>query len=1230
MSRSIPVHLSIALLSASVAAAGGPGTYPVRYEFTRESTAFLGNRHGMSGFEENAPIHRAVAACTVSDGEYRFGEGVDGEDIYPLCQNQAYTFGYCRSSACLYRSQCGGHWAMLGQYKTSTMYALHDNAVVRAWKGSDNRLRLARSTNSGETWTSARWADSGEEFSWLTEGATLVRQGWGFHQAHSGTIIAVEYKLPTGGRYIYRSGDNGVTWSVVHDNGGPDYAKHYHAVRKHEGLGRWVAVTGDGLNQQTLLASDDDGLTWYEYMAPGERYIQPIYLLDYGHPTRLLFGSDTVWQMGRVDVSDEPSAKTVSSVITNWEHAIQRDYCCQIIDHEGLYYASSWTTQPTPRNVVLSVSPDLDNWSVYHRFTGEESGVYGCAGEAAGQLHLKICIPNRSEHFVISPARLALQNGIVVAPRTTNLFTPAAAAADSLDGWINASSEVPPDSGQQGLLECVSNPAHYGDSSIHYVRSDGGYMQLLTPPFPFEIGKTYQARFWVRGRGGPACVAWTRNSVVASESLWFGLPQDEWRQMVTTPIMAIEGTEDLRVRIRLFSTNDNSCESYLDSLQIEEAPITHWHPGEATRATTHLDARVSVRGSWTNVFAIQPDDMSTYLSQAGELHLKTYWLGPQDYMELFFDPQGARFKLLPTIAGETSAPLVTQPQHFQSQAQINFAVRCGADSLSLSIANGQPTESVTAAYEGALHSGSLQIRCYDEQRPGLPHTLFNDVMFDEALFGEQLLAAMNDLVPPLFGDLNDDGQVDSLDLGQLLSHYGATGAVCYLDGDLDGDCDVDLVDLVALSGAYGSTSPDLDADDVINDQDNCPDHWNPDQADCDNDGYGDVCTIAECQGELWCSDYDLDGIPDECEDCNQNGVPDACDVECGTGNCALHALGCGVSEDCNGNAVPDECELTEGTSEDCNANGIPDECDIAGGASRDCQLNGVPDECDIATGTSVDMFPEGGDGIPDECQSDCNENEVPDEADIANGTSADCNGNSIPDECDIAEETSEDCNENGIPDECDIAGGASRDCQLNGLPDECDIANGTSLDTLPEDGDGIPDECQSDCNDNQVPDDVDIGNGSSEDCNGNAVPDDCDIADGTSEDCNENGNPDECDCPSDINHDWSVDLVDLLELLSSYGTTSGATHEEGDLDCDGDVDLVDLVELLGAYGTVCTNCRGDLDGDLDIDLADVAQLLGNYGESSGMTYYEGDMDFDGDVDLADLAELLGVYGTTCP
>ncbi len=132
--------------------------------------------------------------------------------------------------------------------------------------------------------------------------------------------------------------------------------------------------------------------------------------------------------------------------------------------------------------------------------------------------------------------------------------------------------------------------------------------------------------------------------------------------------------------------------------------------------------------------------------------------------------------------------------------------------------------------------------------------------------------------------------------------------------------------MAGLALVAGLDCPDdYDCDGIADEEDNCPYHRNPDQADCDDDGYGDRCTIAQCEGEAWCAD------------CNENGVPD-------------------------------ECDIADGTSADCQPNGVPDECDFADGTSQDCQPNGVPDECDIADGTSED---ENANGVPDECEFDC-------------------------------------------------------------------------------------------------------------------------------------------------------------------------------------------------------------------------------------------------------------------
>ena len=355
-------------------------SYNLNYVFERTSPAYFGDGSGMQQYGDDVPIYRTTVACSVSDGEIRSNE----TGIVPHCRNSQYLFGQ-RSDGNIYRSVDGVTWESLGWGANGWMFALSDDSIIRTHH-ADGDMTVSRSTDDGLTWQRAKWADTGEDFAWLTPDAG--QYPFGVHQAANGTIIMVEYKLPEGGRYIYRSDDSGVTWRMVYD-AGVGVITHFHTVTKHEGLNRWVACTGDAIPHQKFVASDDDGQTWYDYTTLGELYMQPTFLLDYGHPTRLLFGSDLSWRVGWVDVSDGPDAKNVASVITNWNCELGRAHCFNIFKHDGLYYAGSYDHSHTDdHNVVISVSADLEHWALYHRFTQNELGVIKFAGLAGGKLHL--------------------------------------------------------------------------------------------------------------------------------------------------------------------------------------------------------------------------------------------------------------------------------------------------------------------------------------------------------------------------------------------------------------------------------------------------------------------------------------------------------------------------------------------------------------------------------------------------------------------------------------------------------------------------------------------------------------------------------------------------------------------------------------------------------------------------------------------------------------------------
>lgn len=58
-------------------------------------------------------------------------------------------------------------------------------------------------------------------------------------------------------------------------------------------------------------------------------------------------------------------------------------------------------------------------------------------------------------------------------------------------------------------------------------------------------------------------------------------------------------------------------------------------------------------------------------------------------------------------------------------------------------------------------------------------------------------------------------------------------------------------------------------------------------------------------------------------------------------------------------------------------------------------------------------------------------------------------------------------------------------------------------------------------------------------------------------------------CFADLDLNAVVDLQDLANLLSNFGTLTGATYFDGDLDCDRDVDIDDLALLLSQFGIFC-------------------------------------------------------------
>lgn len=135
------------------------------------------------------------------------------------------------------------------------------------------------------------------------------------------------------------------------------------------------------------------------------------------------------------------------------------------------------------------------------------------------------------------------------------------------------------------------------------------------------------------------------------------------------------------------------------------------------------------------------------------------------------------------------------------------------------------------------------------------------------------------------GDFDCNGMVDCFDLQLFLNAYNL-GDPC---ADINGDGFPDFLDYLDMLDLVGS-GPDSDSDGIPDTCDNCPNNFNPDQADIDGDGIGDACDPDPCP-----LDSDGDGVKDCFDGCPNDPL------KVGPGQC-----GCGVPDlDSDGDTIAD-------------------------------------------------------------------------------------------------------------------------------------------------------------------------------------------------------------------------------------------------------------------------------------------------------------------------------------
>jgi len=313
----------------------------------------------------------------------------------------------------------------------------------------------------------------------------------------------------------------------------------------------------------------------------------------------------------------------------------------------------------------------------------------------------------------------------------------------------------------------------------------------------------------------------------------------------------------------------------------------------------------------------------------------------------------------------------------------------------------------------------------------------------------------------------DDGEEPTKWISEFEVHRPGSffGVIPYYENAYSCATDIGVWDLDLARESYDETRYDLssygvdrcyfdyDSDGVLDEGDNCPQAYNPDQLDGDGDGMGDVC---DGKPAIHWSDADEDGrVKDNCPevfnpdqaDADEDGMGDACDG------------------DDDGDGVPDHSDafpLDAAEQVDTDSDGIGDNADT------DDDGDGYSDEEEIAAGTDplnpysfpvADPEPEpvepdsDGDGLPDSVDSDDDNDCYADSVESSLGSDP-LNPLSKPSDGDS------DCN----PDALDS------DDDNDGVPDSGDAFPLDPSEWLDTDGDGIGNNADADDDDDGMPD----------------------------------------------------------------------------------------------------------------------------------------------------------------
>lgn len=704
--------------------------------FTRGSIAFLDGKE----YVADAPRRKLVAVSGLSDVWIHGVENVDGGDnviLSPkgIAGNYIYATNIDKDN--IYRSLDGTNWEQItdGLTDIHMIYGTQTGAILIA-KAVCGQMNIFRSTVGGGDLTDSTLPAPSIILPKSADGLHLVSVAlWSFHQGQNGTICLNEYGNSgwPGPEFerdrIYRSTDDGITFVQVYEE--PDVVRHSHIIMKHEATGRWVNVFGDGSWVNKVVKSDDDGVNWSTLDPQLDSHFQPVDFYDYGHPTKLLYGSDGVAFIGTFDVM----TAEVTPLYADGDRVVW-PYVFSIFYHEGVFYAGTYSehSESEDRRMAILVSSDLNHWAVYHQFRNGEKTVNRFLGVYGNKIHGIVTMEDGAtwRHFSFTPTTVEVVNGLCLDPATTNLLDTAQYSSVETDTSFWSC-------GTATGTRMTTDSLH--GSACFCVTGDCPTVTVYPRCRPVVPGKTYSGRIWLKGNAHNQMgrLNWfIYGSSRRGSDHYYHLSQEEWTEIVLEPVTIDSNETHMVIHVRPRSGNPEFLGPYsfmVDAAQYEESPPSRWQVGGIPRADETLSKTTETPEEWTEEILWAPECRSEWYANSGNQYIKSWCKDPNNYMELYYDPCGSTFVLQTIVEGHSQTAIISSSYSFYRNSVIRFIIKCNEELLQLSVAVAGPFEHISGPPVDFLRSATLTSKTGNRDGVGVMScTILTDKLYDGAVY----------------------------------------------------------------------------------------------------------------------------------------------------------------------------------------------------------------------------------------------------------------------------------------------------------------------------------------------------------------------------------------------------------------------------------------------------------------------------------------------------------------